>query len=505
MAIFVEYDSVLAWTKKQDRSHNEAFAARCALRALPGLGSEQEDVLEETALPVLRALLTSCVAACGRDVEYSHMLLQVDEATKDAFHKATLNAAEQSIRAALRAASTARHTDASDVAADAADTANTSFRSAESAARSIPTTYSHEIDVVVDAARSTVSFASETDATKLGSAGKIAVFSTELWLEDIVPAFFKGPFSRLVAFWRSRPDIWSFWDRWYQGMLAGRPLDWELQKAVALIPDEVWEKGAEAVADEIAKTEAERLADVIRETIEYSANGRLTLVPQPFKETKHLSQLLDVVQDTLDLATGNLSNGLSRDCYQAQLIERTLTRYGNDPHRIEMNFEQAKASLMQDMAEDGIPASSANRDLVQVLGDAAGSIRESDPEIAASRARMNKIRLAQMSDEDAATIAGVVIEVAEISEGILKEDLLEDRLRLPGVRRDDGVPDPIVSLGGAERNTTLEAQAAQLRIYSRLAKIWLFLKPKSREQFAAEVSALTGIISLIVAVVIAKG
>jgi hypothetical protein len=30
--------------------------------------------------------------------------------------------------------------------------------------------------------------------------------------------------------------VWSFWQRWYRGMLDGQPIDWKLQEEVALIP-----------------------------------------------------------------------------------------------------------------------------------------------------------------------------------------------------------------------------------------------------------------------------
>ncbi len=44
---------------------------------------------------------------------------------------------------------------------------------------------------------------------------------------------------------------WDFWREWYQGLLDGKPLDWELQKEIALIPDADWEKGPEWIAGKI--------------------------------------------------------------------------------------------------------------------------------------------------------------------------------------------------------------------------------------------------------------
>jgi hypothetical protein len=41
--------------------------------------------------------------------------------------------------------------------------------------------------------------------------------------------------------------LWDFWINWYEDILAGNEHDWDLLREVALIPDEVWSAGAEAV------------------------------------------------------------------------------------------------------------------------------------------------------------------------------------------------------------------------------------------------------------------
>ena len=48
----------------------------------------------------------------------------------------------------------------------------------------------------------------------------------------------------------------SFWHRWVQGALSGQQLNWDVQHAIALIPDEVWKAGPQAVMVEIEKIEA---------------------------------------------------------------------------------------------------------------------------------------------------------------------------------------------------------------------------------------------------------
>jgi uncharacterized small protein (DUF1192 family) len=50
---------------------------------------------------------------------------------------------------------------------------------------------------------------------------------------------------------------WGFWQGWRNSILRKSPLDWDLQRRVALIPDDIWNAGPEAVAEEIARIEAQ--------------------------------------------------------------------------------------------------------------------------------------------------------------------------------------------------------------------------------------------------------
>ena len=72
------------------------------------------------------------------------------------------------------------------------------------------------------------------------------IYAAGLWPDVDLPA----PFDLT---WRSfreeaRRDEWAFWIEWYQGMLDGRPMDWDLQRKIALIPDKDWKKGAAHIA-----------------------------------------------------------------------------------------------------------------------------------------------------------------------------------------------------------------------------------------------------------------
>jgi hypothetical protein len=82
-----------------------------------------------------------------------------------------------------------------------------------------------------------------------------------LW-SSTLPEWFGSPNSVAQSFWKtSDPETWSFWLRWWEGVLSGNQLDWDLQKEVALIPDAIWQQGPVAVAAAIRQIER-HLADL---------------------------------------------------------------------------------------------------------------------------------------------------------------------------------------------------------------------------------------------------
>ncbi len=67
-----------------------------------------------------------------------------------------------------------------------------------------------------------------------------------------IPHFEKCKGGPLMGY-LSSASHWHFWREWYQGFLDGKPLDWELQRRVALIDDKDWEQGPEHIAELIEK------------------------------------------------------------------------------------------------------------------------------------------------------------------------------------------------------------------------------------------------------------
>lgn len=86
------------------------------------------------------------------------------------------------------------------------------------------------------------------------------VFSTPLGPNELPSELSRA----MIDFEETAPGTpWAFWARWYRGMLDGKPLDWDLQRRVALIDNAIWKAGPEAVAQEIERIE--RLFDLERE------------------------------------------------------------------------------------------------------------------------------------------------------------------------------------------------------------------------------------------------
>jgi hypothetical protein len=104
--------------------------------------------------------------------------------------------------------------------------------------------------------------AAETEQTSIAQ-----LRATSIWRGQDIPEEVASVWSALQNQLLLTDPKWSFWRDWYRGFLDGRPLDWELQRRVALIADGDWDQGPSHVAeviDEIrARFEVERCADVV--------------------------------------------------------------------------------------------------------------------------------------------------------------------------------------------------------------------------------------------------
>ncbi len=107
----------------------------------------------------------------------------------------------------------------------------------------------------------------EADVLVVEQTGPEHLSRAPLWSQFEHPPEFSQAYEEFIRFSRSSDLLWTFWTKWYDRAMAGDPLPWDLQEQIALIPNEIWEAGPEAVAEEIARIEAafelrERIAEV---------------------------------------------------------------------------------------------------------------------------------------------------------------------------------------------------------------------------------------------------
>jgi len=121
----------------------------------------------------------------------------------------------------------------------------------------------------------------------------------------------------------------SFWREWYQSLLDGDPLDWRLQRRVALIDDAIWKAGTEAVAAEIEKIRiifdlekriADLETDLRRATSDRHGIGGNN-PPEMLDDAPIAKELVIVWQPLKDLSK-EISNGYPDSSRLQILIER---------------------------------------------------------------------------------------------------------------------------------------------------------------------------------------
>lgn len=252
-----------AWLASQPAGLSRAIAARAALRSLPAVMNQVERTAGNvnagaSLVACLRATLMTCVAARSGDTP--------DDALKEAANAAIRSAPRMypsvTDRTATLAGMSAAETVLSKSRASVADAASQALQLASDTARSSTLSaglnpFSSEATMLKDAE---IALEDDLLSARLWSTGKAPLPMLEFW-EGFVKA--------------ARNDaIWAYWVEWYQGFMAGRPVDWEFQNAVALIDDSIWRQGAQAVAVEIERLRAEiAAAQAARAAAEAEANA----------------------------------------------------------------------------------------------------------------------------------------------------------------------------------------------------------------------------------------
>jgi hypothetical protein len=101
------------------------------------------------------------------------------------------------------------------------------------------------------------------------------------------------------AIWRQDgSENWSFWLRWWDGVVSGAQIDWALQEKVALIPNEVWEQGPGGVAEAIREIEDELKRNLESEvSAKTEALLRAALADYSFDALHHVMRMVPFEDD----------------------------------------------------------------------------------------------------------------------------------------------------------------------------------------------------------------
>lgn len=261
-------------------------------------------------------------------------------------------------------------------------------------------------------------------------------------------------------------SIWSFWREWYQGFLDGNPLDWELQRRVALIPDEDWEKGPEHIAKKIEEIKAAWLAEKapLAEKIEFNAQTqKFHTVPLDIAKPDLLGATLSQIEDALEDVLATPSNGLHEQSREVRVLNRVFTKYGNNPQQIEMGLVSAHKGITRQFLNDEMPQSEENLALRDALEEGARGIRATHPDVAENRKILNDQALQEMSQEDLELLEDAKPLLIAMSEGQLADDWETD---IPQLINDATLPLPSGAppLPGADEATRIFSRAAKIKL-----------------------------------------
>lgn len=191
-----------------------------------------------------------------------------------------------------------------------------------------------------------------------------------------------------------RESQWDFWREWYQGFLDGNPMDWELQRRVALIDDVIWEAGPETVADEIERIRLAMRTAVAPALIRDEDNNAFRIdndEPLASDILEYSCERIGTVLQHALAAAG--SNGLREDSYETVTIRHALDKHDEQASLLATGFFDACLSLQSNIG-DRYPEDTALINLQNALYAVVEEINEQHPKARERCARLASLVLA---------------------------------------------------------------------------------------------------------------
>lgn len=295
------------------------------------------------------------------------------------------------------------------------------------------------------------------------------VVGNPLW-SRVEPDYIEGGWYEVKRGWTVDLNDWWYWIDWYEGLRRGSAPDWELWHQIALIPNDIWNDGPEAVARAIEDIKARLLIlrqPLAEDLIPDPDTGQFEAVPRPIANPQLLSTTLAQVDDAIDDVLAQTANGLRADSIDIRILKRAIDRYANDPQRVERDMNAVSNSLLHQIAVDDLPASADNMLLQKLTHQVAVGLRGAHPEIAANHQLLQDQALAEISAEKRQLIADAAPVLEAVVTGQTKDQMRDDLLVLAQDMRIGAPPLPGV--------TRFDADSLQ-RVGNRAAKIQIALR-----------------------------
>ncbi|MEM9434802.1 MAG: hypothetical protein AAGA12_12840 [Pseudomonadota bacterium] len=379
MAKVTSNEEFEAWLETQDQPVCVAIATRTALRVFPAACPPQSDqtsnVQNDLAVLTGRALLTSGVAGKMPTSDVIDSALSALSATRSAV--SAFSATHSATRSAVSALS----------AALSADSAN---RSALSATRSALSAAVSALSANRSATRSALSaafsaaFKDQHVLNDLGSDQWEDLYAQPLWDSAILRDLFDPIWTAFKISPTGQSDEFAFWVEWYQSFVDSSPMDWELQRRVALIDDEIWKAGAKAVAKEIQRIQAEYLIEKtpqVEEVFE-TDNGLYEVRGATANPSKLVDSVLSRVDFTLSTAAQSNHCDLSEISTPAKTLRYALLVGPDDPNTMEQFFRSASAQIKGKIADGIFAEDDEIKLLTDTLDEVALQLRADHPDVA---------------------------------------------------------------------------------------------------------------------------
>lgn len=238
MVEITDEESARAWLETQPHQVQVWFAVRCALRAVPSLGFAEGETRSDLVFACFRAMLIAVAASTCPATEM----------------KGLESSAEPASDSAASASRSAAHS-AARFAAHSAAASTLSCLSARSAVRSAARSAAHSAESANQSAEPDFHvFAHSAAYSAASNDAENASAWARLWHNDQIPQTLATGLEQLQALMSSNEIIWGFWLEWYEAILNGHPLPWELSFRIATtLTDEDWDKGPTHVAERIAE------------------------------------------------------------------------------------------------------------------------------------------------------------------------------------------------------------------------------------------------------------